>query len=72
MLMRLKTALDDEDRAAVRTLLNQLMGSMVVKPTSEGVTTIYEELAEHLLYTAVGESLGVVAGAGFEPTTFGL
>lgn len=63
MLMRLKTALDDEDRTVVRTLLSQLMGTMVVKPTSEGVTVTYEEPAERLLYAAVGESLGVVAGA---------
>ncbi len=72
LLMRLRSALDDEDRAAVREMLHQLMGQMTFAPAGDDVAIGFDEPAERLLYATAGESLGLVAGAGFEPTTFGL
>ncbi len=72
LMMRLKSALEAEDRASVRSMLEQLLGQMTFSPEGDDVAIGFDEPAERLLYATAGESLGMVAGAGFEPTTFGL
>jgi site-specific DNA recombinase len=72
-LMQLQAALEQQDdRERTRHILAEIIGP--VKAVWEGGETFaeFEEPAERLLLAAVGESLNVVAGAGFEPTTFGL
>lgn len=63
MLMQLREALSEDDKDAVRGMLGQLLGNMVMNPDAEGCTLTYDEPTERLLYVAVGESLKVVAGA---------
>ncbi len=63
LLMRLRTALEAEDRASVRSMLEQLLGQMTFAPQGEEVAIGFDEPAERLLYATAGESLGVVAGA---------
>jgi hypothetical protein len=65
---------EEKDRVQTRQILAEVLGEVTVgrdRETGE-VFADLEEPAERLLITAVGESLGLVAGAGFEPTTFGL
>jgi site-specific DNA recombinase len=75
LLMQLQGILEDEaDRDRTRRLLADMMGPVTIEK-EEGTGEVYarfEDPAERLLSAAVGGSMGLVAGAGFEPTTFGL
>jgi site-specific DNA recombinase len=73
MMLRLQSLLDDDaDRENTRQMLAQIIGPVTLESKEDGTWAVLEEPAERLLLQAVGESLNVVAGAGFEPTTFGL
>ncbi len=65
---------DDSDRERTRRILSEMLGQVTIGRDLETGETFAEldEPAERLLAAAVGESMKVVAGAGFEPTTFGL
>ncbi len=74
-LLQLQTALtDEEDRARTRQILADLLGPVTIGRDAETGETYaeIEEPAERLLLATVNGSMGLVAGAGFEPTTFGL
>jgi hypothetical protein len=65
---------DETDRTRTRQILADMLGQVTIGRDLETGETFaeLEEPAERLLVAAVGESLRLVAGAGFEPTTFGL
>jgi site-specific DNA recombinase len=73
-VLRLQHLLEgEEDRDQVRSLLGQLLGPVVIGVDEQGSWAEMEKPAERLLLQAAGGgSLGLVAGAGFEPATFGL
>ena len=75
-LMQLQQVLNEEgERARTRAILADMIGLVTVgrDETSGEVYVEIEEPAERLLIAAVGgSSLILVAGAGFEPATFGL
>ena len=75
-LMQLQEVLNEEgERARTRTILADKIGPVTVGryATSGEMYAEMEEPAERLLIAAVGgSSLILVAGAGFEPATFGL
>ncbi|MBX3605325.1 MAG: recombinase family protein [Piscinibacter sp.] len=74
-IMQLQQALaEDLDRARTRRVLADLLGPVrLVRDSATGESFAeLEEPADRLLLAAVGESLEVVARAGFEPATFGL
>ena len=72
LMMKLQDVLKDGDIARSRELLSDLLGPITLRRDDDGVAWAeFEEPAERLML-ANGESLGLVAGAGFEPTTFGL
>lgn len=61
------------DRMRTRQILLDLLSPVTIGREGDGA--MYAELdepADRLLLATAGESLEVVAGAGFEPTTFGL
>ena len=67
---------DGTERARMRTILADMLGPVIVGRDAE-TGNIYAEMqepAERLLSAAVGgfSSRMLVAGAGFEPATFGL
>ena len=72
MLLRISDALaDDVERA--RAALAQVLGTVTVRGTDEGLWAEVETRPEAVLLSAGGAlSLGLVAGEGFEPSTFGL
>ncbi len=74
LVLNLQTVLEeDKDRDRTRQMLADMLGTVVVGRDKAGKAFAdLDEPAERLLLKAVGESLKVVAGAGFEPTTFGL
>ena len=74
MVLRLQETLDGlDDRARTRQILADMLGPVTIGRGEDGeVFAELEEPAERLLAAVAGESLGLVAGAGFEPTTFGL
>ena len=63
---------DDNDRIRTRQILADMLGTVTIGREGGETFAELDEPAERLLIAAVGESLGLVAGAGFEPTTFGL
>ena len=67
--MNWKEALDDVQQA--RKILSDLMGKIEIKVKDDGIYAEYDNAAERLL-SCDGAYIPVVAGAGFEPTTFGL
>ena len=71
-MLELRARLDNEtDRTRTRELLRQMLGPIVVNKDADGVT--WAEMTNPASQLAAGGvSLTVVAGAGFEPTTFGL
>ena len=75
LVLQLQTVLsEDADRAKTRQLLADMLGPVTLvrdRATGENFAEL-DEPAERLLNAAVGESLKVVARAGFEPATFGL
>ncbi|WP_235581158.1 MULTISPECIES: recombinase family protein [unclassified Rhizobacter] len=75
MVSQLQEVLRDEsDRTRTRQILTDMLGQVTIGRDLETGETFaeLEDPAERLLVAAVGESLRLVAGAGFEPTTFGL
>ena len=75
MVLQLQEVLRDEsDRTRTRQILTDMLGQVKIGRDLETGETFaeLEDPAERLLVAAVGESLRLVAGAGFEPTTFGL
>lgn len=73
LVMQLQTVLEEEkDRDRTRQLLADIMGSVTIGRDEAGTYAEMEKPADRLLLQAMGGSLGLVAGAGFEPTTFGL
>ena len=73
LVMRLREVLEqEEDRQRTRQILAEAIGPVrLVREGGESFAEL-EGPAERLLVAAVGESLEVVARAGFEPATFGL
>ena len=70
----LTEGIDPADLARTRALLAEMLGTVTIgrdAETGENYADL-EEPAERLLFAAVGESLGMVAGARFELATFGL
>ena len=63
-----------QDLARTREIIGSMIGTVMIgrDPETGDNFADLEEPAERLLLAAVGESLGMVAGAGFEPATFGL
>ena len=72
MLLRISDALaEDVERA--RAALAQVLGTVTVRNTDEGLWAEVETRPDAVLLSAGGAlSLGLVAGEGFEPSTFGL
>ena len=65
--------LEHPDRGELRRLLFALLGPLTVRRNEEGNPEVaFCEPVERLPGEAIDKSLGLVAGAGFEPTTFGL
>ena len=73
MMLQLKEVLAGEgDLARTRHILADMLGVVTIGRDDAGVYADLEEPAERLLVAVAGESLGLVARAGFEPATFGL
>jgi DNA invertase Pin-like site-specific DNA recombinase len=72
MLLRITEALaEDVERA--RGALAQVLGTVIVRDTGQGVWAEMKTRPEAVLLAAGGAlTLGSVAGEGFEPSTFGL
>ena len=74
MLADLQRGLEEEgDRERTRELIRQMLGQVHLVQDADGVSWAkMRNPAEQLLAAGGGALLTVVAGAGFEPTTFGL
>ncbi|WP_368408582.1 recombinase family protein [Caldimonas mangrovi] len=74
LMLDLRSALEkDTDREHTRRLLAELLGEVVVGRDEEGAYADLAYPAARLLNAAGGRTyISLVAGAGFEPTTFGL
>lgn len=70
-LANLESALAADVQQA-RILVAELYGRIEVVAEGENIYAEYNNAAEKLLLASSGMSLKLVAGAGFEPTTFGL
>jgi site-specific DNA recombinase len=69
----LREALSGEATAEARQIIAKLMGPIGIEAKEGAYFATYDVVSERLLASAAGNvSLGVVAGVGFEPTTFGL
>ena len=55
-----------------RDALRTALGNVTLQNDEDGVFAVFEDTADRLLLRAVGDGMGLVAGAGFEPATFGL
>ena len=66
--------LTDRDNARARTVLRDLMGEIqvVTTPTEIRFETKKGAVEGAFLRAAGGQQTNLVAGAGFEPATFGL
>nr|WP_315481563.1 recombinase family protein [uncultured Undibacterium sp.] len=62
----------ESDIQSARSIIQNLFGEIQIKQEGETIYAEYDNAAEKLLMAIGGASLIVVAGAGFEPTTFGL
>ena len=73
LVLNLRQVLEEEeDRACTRQMLAELLGPVVIGCDDEGKAWAEIEEPAGRLAVAVGGSMGLVAGAGFEPATFGL
>ncbi len=74
LMLDLRSALDKEtDRERTRRLLADLLGEVIVGRDEDGAYADLADPATRLLSAASGGTyITLVAGAGFEPTTFGL
>ena len=61
---------NDVERA--RSALEQLFGAITIEANAEGVVAEMTARPDRVLLAATGAQMGLVAGAGFEPATFGL
>jgi hypothetical protein len=52
--------------------LKEIMEEIMLVPEPDGIYAEIKSQSGQILAAAVGASVGRVAGAGFEPTTFGL
>ena len=69
----LRKTLSDDTKAEPRTIIATLMGPIGIQVREGSYFATCDDVPERLLVYAAGNvSLGVVAGVGFEPTTFGL
>jgi site-specific DNA recombinase len=72
-LMDLNRVLRSNDSDKVRTALTDIFGEIPLEEEATGDTyALIAEPTERLLIASAGGSVMMVAGAGFEPTTFGL
>jgi site-specific DNA recombinase len=72
-MLNLQRCLHEEpDRERTRELLRLILGPVTLVRDADGVTWAQTTNPAEQLLAAGGVSLTVVAGAGFEPTTFGL
>jgi len=62
----------DADVQRARAAIAQLVGTITVQQTEDGIYAEMEARPDRVLLAATGAHLGLVAGAGFEPATFGL
>jgi len=72
MLLQLRDVLLSDDLERTRALIAEMLGPITIVRDEEGTWAEMAKPADRLLVQAMGGSLKVVAGAGFEPTTFGL
>ena len=70
-IIDLQTALTNDTQRA-RKIISDLMGEIRILSEPDGIYAEYDNATEKLMMAAGGVSLMMVAGAGFEPTTFGL
>ncbi|MBR7777402.1 recombinase family protein [Undibacterium sp. BYS50W] len=71
ILMDLQATLDNDTQRA-RKIIADLFGDIKILKEEGGIYAEYDNATEKLLIAVGGVSTNVVAGAGFEPTTFGL
>ena len=71
-LTQLQEVLQSGDVDRTRPVLAEMLGPVTIVRDDEGTWAQMAKPADRLLLQAMGGSLKVVAGAGFEPTTFGL
>ena len=71
ILVDLQNTLGSDTHRA-RKIIGDLFGDIKILKESDGIYAEYDNATEKLLIAAGGVSMNVVAGAGFEPTTFGL
>jgi DNA invertase Pin-like site-specific DNA recombinase len=55
-----------------RDALRTALGNVTLQNDEDGVFAVFEDTADRLLLRAVGDGMGLVAGARFELATFGL
>ena len=60
------------DIARARTILAELVGRVAIRETEDGIYAVIDHPAANIALAAGDPYLTMVAGAGFEPTTFGL
>ena len=71
ILNDLQSALAQDTKRA-RQIISELFGEIKVIDSDDALYVEYDNAAEKLIIACGGASLCVVAGAGFEPATFGL
>ena len=69
---QLQEVLQSGDMDRTRSVLAEMLGPVTIVRDDQGTWAEMAKPADRLLLQTMGGSLKVVAGAGFEPTTFGL
>ena len=67
----IKATLESDTKRA-RKIIADVMGEIKITEKDENICTEYDRIEEKLLLVSGNLSPHMVAGAGFEPTTFGL
>ena len=70
-IKEMKTVLESDTKRA-RKIVADMLGEIKISESSGNVIAEYDNATQKLLLVSSGVSINVVAGAGFEPTTFGL